>query len=196
MSGLKVLLASRSPRRRALIQNILPNERILFTNSTVPEEHRIGEKPEAYCVRLAKEKVHSAWGQCKSRSTDIGAVVGADTVVLLDDQAIGQPNDPDDAVRILTRLSGRCHEVITGVAVFFTRAKRFNTFAVHSKVWFHDLSAQAIDEYVATGEPLDKAGAYAIQGKGRALVARYEGSYSNIVGLPLDELAEVLRCLQ
>lgn len=196
MRGLKVLLASGSPRRRDLIQSILSRERIAFTQSKIPEERYIGEKPEAHCIRLAKEKVRSVWGQCKHRSTDIGAVVGADTVVFLDDQVIGQPRDVDDAVQILNRLSGRCHEVITGVAVFFTRSQRLDTFAVRSKVWFRDLSAQEIEEYVATGEPLDKAGAYAIQGRGRVLVARYEGSYSNIVGLPLDELAEVLRCLQ
>lgn len=196
MNGLKVLLASSSPRRRDLIHRILPRERVTFTKSVVPEEQHIGERPEAFCIRLAKEKVLSAWSRHKSNSGDIGAVVGADTVVLLDEQVIGQPRDRDDAVLILNRLSGRCHEVITGVAVFFTRSNRFNTFAVRSKVWFHALDARTINEYVATGEPLDKAGAYAIQGKGRGLVARYEGSYSNIVGLPLDELAEVLRCLR
>jgi septum formation protein len=196
MRGLKVLLASRSPRRRGLIQRILPRERIAFAQSEVPEKRGIGEEPDAYCVRLAKEKVTSAWSRCESRSTDIGAVVGADTVVLLDDQIIGQPKDRDDAVRILEMLSGRCHEVITGVAVYFTRSTRFHTFTVRSKVWLNDLSAQIISDYVATGEPMDKAGAYAIQGKGRSLVARYEGSFSNIVGLPLEELDEVLSCLE
>jgi len=175
------------------MQRILPPEKIIFADSDVQEKRRNGEGAEAFCMRMAKDKVTTAWGKYEGRRSDIAAAVGADTVVLLKNQIIGQPEDSGDAIRILKQLSGQCHEVITGVAVLFPRLGRFTTFIVKSKVWMHKLSVEAIEDYVATGEPLDKAGAYAIQGKGKHLVARYEGSYSNIVGLPINELRKVER---
>jgi septum formation protein len=191
----KVLLASRSPRRRELIKRILPIERLVFIDAAVQESRHQGEKAEDFCVRLAMEKVMSARNIHKRGLGDIDAVVGADTVVLLGNEIIGQPKDHADAVRILKKLSGNCHEVMTGVAVYVPSSDRLTTFIVKSKVWLHVLSPEQIEDYVTTGEPLDKAGAYAIQGKGNVLVARYEGSYSNIVGLPLDELEEALNSL-
>lgn len=195
MRANKVLLASKSPRRRKLMQRIVPQERIIIFNSDVQENRRKNEGAEAFCRRMAWEKTIDAWNKYGGRLDDIGAVVGADTVILFRGKIFGQPEDSDDAIRILKQLSGQCHEVITGVSVLFTKPHRFTTFVVTSRVWMHKLSAETIKDYVATGEPLDKAGAYAIQGKGRRLVARYDGSYSNIVGLPVDELRKVLNCL-
>ncbi len=119
-------------------------------------------------------------------------VLGADTVVVSDDQIIGKPHDREDAQRILTHLSGRTHQVVTGFALI-TPASKILSETVTSLVSFHSLTQQVITDYINTGEPMDKAGAYAIQGLGKKLVAGHEGSYTNIVGLPVDE---VIRCLK
>ena len=143
---------------------------------------------------MAKDKATTTW-QNYEGGDKIGAVIGADTVVLFRGRIIGQPQDSEDAIRILKMLSGECHEVITGVAVLYPASGQIAGFVVRSKVWMHELSTEVIEDYVRTGEPLDKAGAYAIQGKGGRLVARYEGSYTNIIGLPVDELKEALGSL-
>ena len=121
-----------------------------------------------------------------------GIVLGADTVVAIDGEALGKPAGPADARVMLRRLRGRPHEVITGIAVVDARTGRAERTAVTSRVRMAEYDDAALDAYVATGEPLDKAGAYAIQGVGGALVAGYEGSYSNVVGLPLAETARLL----
>jgi septum formation protein len=121
-----------------------------------------------------------------------GIVLGADTVVAIDGDALGKPAGPDEARAMLRRLRGRAHEVITGVAVVDAGTGRAERTAVTSRVRMGDYGEREIEAYVATGEPLDKAGAYAIQGAGGALVAGYEGSYSNVVGLPLEETARLL----
>jgi septum formation protein len=121
-----------------------------------------------------------------------GVVLGADTIVVIDGIALGKPADPADARAMLRRLRGREHEVITGVAVVDARSGRSQATAVVSRVRMAEYGEAEIDAYVATGEPLDKAGAYAIQGRGGALVAGLRGSFSNVVGLPLEETARLL----
>ena len=121
-----------------------------------------------------------------------GVILGADTVVVVDGEALGKPIDPADARAMLRRLQGREHEVITGVAVVDARTGRSGARAVVSRVRMAEYGEPEIERYVATGEPLDKAGAYAIQGQGGALVAGLEGSFSNVVGLPLEETAGLL----
>jgi septum formation protein len=121
-----------------------------------------------------------------------GVVLGADTIVVIEGAVLGKPAGPDEARAMLRRLRGRQHEVITGVAVVEARTGRAETVAVVSRVRMADYDEAAIEAYVATGEPLDKAGAYAIQGAGGALVAGLEGSFSNVVGLPLAETARLL----
>jgi septum formation protein len=121
-----------------------------------------------------------------------GIVLGADTVVAIDGDALGKPAGPEEARAMLRRLRGRAHEVITGVAVVDARTGRSERTAVTSRVRMADYGESEIDAYVAGGEPLDKAGAYAIQGAGASLVAGLEGSYSNVVGLPLRETARLL----
>jgi nucleoside triphosphate pyrophosphatase len=121
-----------------------------------------------------------------------GVVLGADTVVVIDGRVLGKPVDLDDARAMLRRLRGREHEVITGVAVVDARTGRSRSAAVESRVRMAEYGEGEIEAYVATGEPLDKAGAYAIQGRGGALVAGLEGSFSNVVGLPLEETAALL----
>jgi septum formation protein len=119
-------------------------------------------------------------------------VLGADTVVVVDGQPLGKPADAEEARRMLRRLRGRVHEVLTAVAVVDARSGRSRTLTVVSRVRMADYDEAAIASYVAGGEPLDKAGAYAIQGEGGALVAGLEGSFSNVVGLPLAETARLL----
>jgi septum formation protein len=127
-----------------------------------------------------------------ARRVGEGVVLGADTVVVVDDVALGKPADADDARAMLRRLRGREHEVITGVAVVDARTGRSQATAVVSRVRMGYYAEADIEAYVATGEPLDKAGAYAIQGRGGSLVAGLQGSFSNVVGLPLEETAGLL----
>lgn len=122
-----------------------------------------------------------------------GVVLGADTVVVVDDVALGKPADAGEARAMLRRLRGRAHEVITGVAVVDVGSGRVESTAVVTRVMMADVGDDVIEAYVASGEPFDKAGGYAIQGGGAALVAGFVGSYSNVVGLPLAATAAVLR---
>ena len=136
---------------------------------------------------LALAKAHAV-----ARRVGEGVILGADTVVVVDGEALGKPVDTADARAMLRRLQGREHEVITGVAVVDARTGRSGSRAVVSRVRMAEYGEPEIERYVATGEPLDKAGAYAIQGQGGALVAGLEGSFSNVVGLPLEETAGLL----
>jgi septum formation protein len=192
MRPVKFILASKSPRRKELLKRIIPADQIVVYGSNVSEKHRRDEPVDTFCMRIAEAKVAQVWGAYPGERAEIAAVIGADTVVLFKQEIIGQPEDGQDAIRILKKLSGKTHEVITGVAVFLQSPARFKAFAVKSKVWMRETSEATIKDYVATGEPLDKAGAYAIQGTGRRLVARYEGSLTNIIGLPIEELYEIL----
>ena len=121
-----------------------------------------------------------------------GIVLGADTIVVIDGEALGKPAGPDEARAMLRRLANREHQVITGVAVVDARSGRADATAVVTRVRMAGYGEADIDAYLETGEPLDKAGAYGIQGWGGALVAGYEGSFSNVVGLPLEETARLL----
>jgi len=143
---------------------------------------------------LAEAVAHLALDKARAVAARVkdGIVLGADTVVTIDGEALGKPASPGEARAMLRRLRGREHEVITGVAVVDARTGRAERTVVTSRVRMGDYGEADIDAYVATGEPLDKAGAYAIQGAGGALVAGYEGSYSNVVGLPLAETARLL----
>jgi septum formation protein len=154
--------------------------------SDLDETLETGPLPEAV-ARLALSKARAVAGRVGS-----GVVLGADTVVAIDGQALGKPADAAEARAMLRRLRGREHEVITGVAVVAASTGRARTQAVVTRVTMAAYGDAEIDAYVATGEPLDKAGGYAIQGAGGALVAGYEGSYSNVVGLPIEETVRLL----
>lgn len=151
------------------------------------EERLDGPPTPAAVAALALEKARSVAGRVGE-----GIVVGADTVVVVDGEALGKPVGADDARVMLRRLRGRTHEVITGVAVVDAATGRAASTAVVTGVTMRDVADDVIDAYVAGGEPLDKAGAYAIQGGGAALVAGVVGSYSNVVGLPLAATARLL----
>ena len=178
------MLASASPRRRALLGRLGIDFMVRVPD--IDETPEGDEEPMVYVERLARAKADAA-------ATDDGrdeVVVAADTTVDLDGTIVGKPIDAADATAILTRLSGRAHQVHTGVAV--RRGGQFVSTVTTSTVRFHPLRPDVIASYVSTGEPLDKAGAYGLQGQGRALVAAIEGSASNVVGLPMAQTGALL----
>lgn len=188
--GSMIVLASASPRRRELLESAGVPVVILVSN--IHEEARHGEKPAAYAARNALEKAQSVTRE--HQKTIAGAVViGADTIVVKDDKILEKPLDAADAVRMLKSLRNSMHEVITGyVLIDASSGTVLEHNTVSTMVTFRNLSDAEIEAYVATGEPMDKAGSYGAQGKGAAFVKRIEGSYTNVVGLPLSEVMEAL----
>lgn len=180
MSAPRLILASASPRRRELLEQLgfALDVRPADTDETVLPE----EAPRAYVLRVALEKARAVPGE---------TVLAADTAVVLGRTILGKPKDPDDARRMLRALSGGAHEVMTGVCVRRNGAER--TVVVAAEVQLDPLTDAQIAWYVATGEPLDKAGAYAIQGLAGAFVRELRGSVSNVIGLPLAETLDLLR---
>jgi len=181
---MRLILASRSPRRRDLLATIVREFEVV--PSEVDETLEVGPTSEAV-TRLAARKARAVAARVGE-----GVVLGADTVVVLTGDALGKPGGPGEARAMLRRLRGREHEVITAIAVVDARRGREASRAVVSRVLMADYSDAMIDTYVASGSPLDKAGAYAIQDLGGALVARLVGSYTNVVGLPVEETRELL----
>ena len=181
MTSPRLVLASASPRRRELLARL--HAGFVVRAAEVDETPRAGEAPEAMVLRLALEKARAA-----AREDEI--VLGADTVVAVDGEILGKPGDDATALAMLRRLSGRSHEVWTGVAL--VAAGRELVRACRTEVLFRRLGEQEMAAYVATGEPRDKAGAYGIQGGAAAFVERVEGDFTNVVGLPLPLVAELL----
>ncbi len=183
---LPLILASRSPRRREL----LTTAGIPFTirESEVEEIRAPGEPPEDYASRLARAKAEAAW---QDRAE---IVLGADTIVVLGPEVLEKPHDPADARAMLRRLSGREHTVITAICLRHPGGAIVDSTA--TRVRFAPLSDIEIDEYVASGEPRDKAGAYAIQGLASKFVERVEGCYFNVIGLPLSQVYRYLKSLE
>ncbi len=179
-----LILASASPRRRELLSQA--GFTFEVHPAHIPEDPLPGEDPIAYVTRLAREKAQAVFEQTAQHSAATSAdlaVLGADTTVTLDNQILGKPTDAADAARMLRLLSGRSHRVITGVAL--ATAHNTEIAAEVTAVRFLTLSDAEIEAYVATGEPMDKAGAYAIQGRAARWIPRIEGCYFNVVGLPL-----------
>lgn len=179
----RLILASQSPRRRDLLALIGLSHEV--QPADVDERVVPGEEPVAYAERLAREKAVTI-----AVSTPEAVVIGADTIVVLDGEILGKPGSVDEARATLRRLSGRTHIVHTAVAV--ARAGRLVSGVETVAVTFRDLSEAQIAGYVATGEPMDKAGAYGIQGYGAVIVARVEGDYFAVMGLALGRLVRLL----
>ena len=175
----RLYLASASPRRRELLTQLGYPFAVLSVH--VPEEPAPGEAALAYVQRLAQDKALAGWRACEGRLP----VLGSDTIVVLDDVILEKPSDEADALRMLSTLSGRTHQVMTAVALA-TQAG-VDVRLVTTQVTFRSLTAAEIVEYWHTGEPADKAGAYGIQGIAGKFVSRIEGSYTAVVGLPLLE---------
>jgi septum formation protein len=182
-----IVLASASPRRRELLAQVGINFQVV--PSTADETLLADETPEAHVKRLSCDKAM----EVASRPEQSGRwFIGSDTVVVRDEIILGKPADASEAAKMLSSLSGRSHRVISGYAVHDREADRTLSAAVTTKVFFKDLTSREIDGYIATHEPFDKAGAYAIQGIGSFMVPCIEGSYTNVVGLPLCEVIAAL----
>ena len=180
-------LASQSPRRRELLARLGVPFGVIEVD--VPEERAPGEPPEDYVRRVAREKAGA--GLLAMVAVPGAVVLGADTEVVLDDRVFGKPRDAADAADMLRRLSGRTHAVISAVSL--VSAGREAQALCRSRVTFAELDESAIEAYVASGEPMGRAGAYAIQGGAERFVVRLEGSYSGVMGLPLHETDVLLR---
>lgn len=191
MSNFAVYLASQSPRRRELLDQIGIAHCVVSVD--IDESLRRGELPADYVQRLAREKAAAGWQHILERQLDTAPVIGADTAVVIDSNILGKPIDAADATAILQRLSGRSHEVITGVAVHSANGSHATMSC--TRVWVRALDLAEIEAYWASGEPRDKAGAYGIQGFAAKFIERIEGSYSGVVGLPLFETAAILKKL-
>jgi septum formation protein len=185
-----LVLASASPRRRELLTQA--GYAFEVQPADINEDLRPGEEPRAYVVRLAREKAEAVFRERVASGADEQSLVvlGADTTVTLDGHVLAKPEDAEDAARMLRLLSGRMHRVITGVAV--TSVNGTEAAAEVTKVSFLTLSEKEIARYVATGEPMDKAGAYGIQGLAARWIPRIEGCYFNVVGLPLARVSQLL----
>ena len=184
MSSCKVVLASSSPRRRELLNLIGIAHEVRPAN--VDESMRPREAPRRHAERLARDKANAV----AVRDPDL-ITIAADTIVVINRKVLGKPVDKDDAARMLAMLSGREHTVITAVAV--SRGKKLRSAIEEVKVKFRRLREDEIEAYIATGEPMDKAGAYGIQGYGATIVERVEGDYFAVMGLPLVRLIGLMR---
>lgn len=181
-----LILASKSPRRRELLAQMGLTD--FEIHPAVGEElAEPGLTPPELVQALA---LHKAREVAEKFAHPGDLVIGADTIVVLDDQVLGKPHDEAHALEMLTALSGREHHVYTGVAVL--QDGRELAQVEDTAVWFRDASQAELNRYIATGEPMDKAGAYGIQGRGGLLVSRIEGDYTNVVGLPIVRLASML----
>lgn len=180
-------LASQSPRRRQLLEQL--GVEFMALDVEVPEQRDPRETPQDYVSRVARDKARAGLASLADRQHAI--VLGADTEVVLDDEVFGKPRDAAEAIGMLRRLSGRTHEVVT--VVWLVGAASERCVASISQVRFATLDDSVIAAYVATGEPFGKAGAYAIQGRGGALIEHLQGSYSGVMGLPVFETARLLR---
>jgi septum formation protein len=188
-----LVLASASPRRRELLTQA--GFEFQVQPAHIPEDPIPNEDPIAYVTRLAREKAEAVYAKLPVSAPDPAVtVLGADTTVTLDNHILGKPENPEDAARMLRLLSGRTHRVITGIAL--VSATRTEVAAEVTAVQFLTLSEQEIADYVATGEPSDKAGAYAIQGRAARWIPRIEGCYFNVVGLPISLVSTLLQSLQ
>lgn len=187
MTDMQLILASASPRRRELLTQAGFVYRVHPAH--IPEEPRADEDPIAYVCRLAREKAEVVYKQLVVAEPEI-VVLGADTTVTVDKEILGKPESAEDAARILRLLSGRTHRVITGVSL--VSAERTETAAEMTAVQFLSLSEAEIQAYIATGEPMDKAGAYAIQGHAARWIPRIDGCYFNVVGLPIALVATMI----
>ncbi|MGH9158572.1 MAG: Maf family protein [Vicinamibacteraceae bacterium] len=183
---MRLVLASASPRRAALLNAAgIP---FVVRAADVDERWFEGETPEAHVRRLADAKARAV---CASETANGNLVLAADTVVVLDQTILGKPRDEGEAVAMLSRLSGRQHEVLTAVAVIGPDHR--DVTVETTRVWMAPLESTDIAWYVASGEPRDKAGAYGIQGLASRFVTRIDGSYTNVVGLPVAPVVQMLR---
>jgi septum formation protein len=182
----KIILASSSPRRRELLRNL--GIRFEILPSLIDEIQLEGESPEDFALRTSSEKALSV---SRNLNSDC-VVIGADTIVVIDGEILGKPQDEEGAKFMLKKISGKEHRVITGFSIVKSKAELLHREFVESRVRIKTLAPSEIEGYIKTKEPMDKAGAYGAQGIGAFMIREIHGSYTNVVGLPLVELVDVL----
>ena len=190
---MNVILASSSPRRRDLLAEI--GLRFNVVGPEVEEQRRSGESASDYAARNAVKKAEWVARRLDSEGEDQQVIIAADTLVVIHGKILEKPADQSEARSMLAELSGRTHRVMTGVCMLHvqhSRARESRRFVESTEVEFRRLEPGDIQWYIETGEPMDKAGAYAIQGQGGKFVARIRGSYSNVVGLPVERVMRVV----
>ncbi len=185
----KIVLASNSPRREYLLK-LIGLDFIVYPSNVEEDEGEVIKSPKEIVLKNALNKARAV-----SRYFPYAIIIGADTIVVLNGKILGKPKDKKSAIEMLSKLRGKTHQVFTGIVVWETPEDRYYTRVVKSLVKMRDYSMEEIINYVETGEPMDKAGAYGIQGKGAVLIEKIEGDYYNIVGLPLAPLYLLLKKL-
>lgn len=186
----KFILASASPRRKEILENIGLEFEVAVSDTDEGQVDAAALPVSVYVQELALLKATSV---AKMRKSGDELIISADTVVCIDGEILGKPKDREDAFRMLKMLSGNCHSVFTGICVMNTKNAFSVCNSVETKVYFRNLSDEQIQSYVESGEPMDKAGAYGIQGLGSVLVEKIDGDYFNVVGLPATKLSEILK---
>lgn len=184
-SNMDIILASASPRRQAFLQDI--GLHFTVVPAVIDETPQAGELPEDFACRMAQAKAETI-----GKENTGAVIIGADTIISFHGEILGKPDDHDHALSILKKLQGTSHQVITGLSLYCLEKNLQSTTSRTSTVTFARFTQKILEAYVLTGEPLDKAGAYAIQGRGGFLVQEINGSCSNVIGLPMSELVSLL----
>ncbi|MCX7835154.1 MAG: Maf family protein [bacterium] len=187
---MKLILASSSPRRSEILYKIGLTHEIIQPN--VPEERKANETIQEHVVRLSKEKVQFV----ANNVNEDAFILGADTMVVLEDKWLGKPSNEEEAFQILSLLSGKSHLVYTGFTILYNKYNKIISDYEVTKVFFKTLQPDEICEYILTGEPFDKAGAYGFQGFGARYIYRIEGCFYNVMGLPASKVYEALKTLE
>ncbi len=182
----KLILASTSPRRAQILER--ENMRFKVISPDNVDEEKTSSDPVDHVLELSRKKVESVSGKVKE-----GLILGADTVVVLNGEILGKPKDEQEAQRILKKLSGRTHRVYTGLSLMDKTSGRILSAYDCTEVEFNELDQEEIESYIATGEPMDKAGAYGIQGMGSFLVDQIKGNLDNVIGLPMQKFRQLLK---
>lgn len=191
----RIILASGSPRRRELLEQIGITFEIAVSNQ---EEKYVSTKPYDIVKELAYQKAKNVASEVKHELNNT-IIIGADTIVVQDDEILGKPKDKEDAYRMLSNLQGRVHQVFTGTAILSYDQEgklTVDTHAVETKVFVHAMNTDEMKDYIDTGEPMDKAGSYGIQGRFAAYIDKIEGDYYNVVGLPVSYIYQQLKKIQ
>ena len=185
------ILASKSPRRKTLLRNLI--DPFIVVNSEVEEQEVPGEKPAELVIRLAKEKALQGGASLSPNSLKKALVIGADTIVIDGEEVLGKPVDEADAARILQQLKGKTHQVLSGIALYDLSSGEIRTRLICTEVEMREYTEDEIQEYIASGDPLDKAGAYGIQNRDFNPAPQFYGCFANVMGLPLCHLALLMK---
>ena len=186
----RIILASASPRRREILKNLGINFEVMVSDADESKIDKNAVPVPIYVQELALLKANAVADKLKNKDA---LIISADTIVYLNGEILGKPKDAADAEAMLSKLSGRCHSVFSGICVMDAKTMKSVCTKEETKVYFDEMTSEFISDYVKTGEPLDKAGAYAVQGLGALFTNKVEGDFFNVIGLPVKKLSEILK---